>query len=327
MNLISNNLAKLDSRTNFGFTCDTGLGRTQDLLELLWPHDLIFAAGRDAWGAPPFSTPKMPAEEALYARVAQRTAHPEGVGVEEEGRDEDFRTGGSHRLFLTPPSHWSRSVRDVSHPTSAIVNLTHRALGGPHFQFSPINSKKKPNKRELTIPVNPTNIPMSGIDADVFFTTVMPGLYARCLGSLAGLRGLLGGDCVLGRDGGSRVLRMCSIWGVGEFGYLLGRVLSKRKRRRKDELPEGTGKPPPCPGGKALPVVRERSGLRAVVVEALGRYSVYSSSAGYLFRKPTLQVGRPGGEEYGLAEKTLRSDHCYKQNPSNREIAFPPLNH
>jgi len=48
MNLIANNLAKLDSQTNFGFTYDTGLGRIQDLRELLCPHDPIFADGRDA---------------------------------------------------------------------------------------------------------------------------------------------------------------------------------------------------------------------------------------------------------------------------------------
>lgn len=47
----------------------------------------------------------------------------------------------------------------------------------------------------------------------------------------------------------------------------------------------------------SIMVVRERSALRAVVIEALGRYSVYSSSAGYQFRKPTLHAGRPGEGE------------------------------
>ena len=56
-------------------------------------------------------------------------------------------------------------------------------------------------------------------------------LYVQCLSLLTELRIHLGGDWVLGWDGESRVLRMCLMWGVGALGYLLGRVLSKRKRR------------------------------------------------------------------------------------------------
>jgi len=100
----------------------------------------------------------------------------------------------------------------------------------------------------------------------------------------------------------SGVLRMWLMSGVGAHGYFLDRVLSKRKRRRKGGLPEGTGKPPLGLGGKALQVVRERSGLRAFVVEALGRYSVYSSGAGYLFRKPTLNARRPAPVEKNKAQ-------------------------
>ena len=96
-----------------------------------------------------FSPPKAPAEDALYARVAQRTAHSEGVGVE-EGREEDLRTGGSPRLFRTHPLTAARqfatshirlppSVRDQTESlvaeaaTSHIVNLIHRTLGCPHL--------------------------------------------------------------------------------------------------------------------------------------------------------------------------------------------------
>ncbi|KAG0637266.1 hypothetical protein HOY80DRAFT_1084820 [Tuber brumale] len=74
--------------------------------------------------------------------------------------------------------------------TSHIVNSIHRALGGPHFQLSPICSKKR-NKHELTIPLNPTNTPMSGIDAEMFFTIVMLGLKAA---TWPGWEGSAGGE-------------------------------------------------------------------------------------------------------------------------------------
>ncbi|CUS11422.1 unnamed protein product [Tuber aestivum] len=114
--------------------------------------------------------------------------------------------------------------------TSHIVNFTHRTLRSPHLRFSPVYSKKW-NKRELTIPLNQTNIPMSGINTGVFFAAVMPGLYAQCLSLLTEPRKRLVAIGCLAGMGGSRVLRGCLMWVVGVLGCLLGRVLSKRKRR------------------------------------------------------------------------------------------------
>ncbi|KAG0642374.1 hypothetical protein HOY80DRAFT_639303 [Tuber brumale] len=59
--------------------------------------------------------------------------------------------------------------------TSHIVNSMHRTLRSPHLQLPTIYSKKW-RKRELTIPSNPTNIPMSCMDTCLFFTAVMPRL-------------------------------------------------------------------------------------------------------------------------------------------------------
>ncbi|KAG0643056.1 hypothetical protein HOY80DRAFT_1134076 [Tuber brumale] len=87
--------------------------------------------------------------------------------------------------------------------TSQIVNSTHRTLRSPHLQFSPIYSKKW-SKRDLTIPPHPDNVPVSGIGTDMPFTAVMPRLHAQCLSLLTELRKQLGGDWVLGRDGGNQ---------------------------------------------------------------------------------------------------------------------------
>ncbi|KAG0632768.1 hypothetical protein HOY80DRAFT_1006550 [Tuber brumale] len=257
-----------------------------------------------------FPPPKTPAE-VLYARVAQLIAHPEGVGLE-EGRDEDFRTGGSPRLFRThrltevgrsaashirlPLSVMDRTESLMAEAaTSHIVNSMRRTLRSPHLQFSPIYSKKW-SKRELTIPVSPTNIPMSGMDTHVFFTTVMPKLYAQCLSLLTELRKRLGGNWVLSRDGGKQCVKNELDVGCRGARVLAWQsIVQAEEERRKYELSERTGKPPPGPGRKELPATHERSGLQAVVVEALGRYSVYSASAGYLFREPTLHPGHTDG--------------------------------
>ncbi|KAG0633825.1 hypothetical protein HOY80DRAFT_1141144 [Tuber brumale] len=87
----------------------------------------------------------------------------------------------------------------------------------------------------------------SGINAAVLFTVVIPGLYAQYWSSLTELRKRLGGNWVLAWQS----------------------IVEAEEERGKDELPERIGKLPPGPGGKVLPVVRERSGLRAIVVEAL----------------------------------------------------------
>ncbi|KAG0635192.1 hypothetical protein HOY80DRAFT_1094645 [Tuber brumale] len=72
---------------------------------------------------------------------------------------------------------------------------------GPHLQFSPICARKRSN-RQLTIPLNPINSNMLDMDAEVFLTGVMPGLYGQCMSLLTKLRKLLGGDWVLGGDRG-----------------------------------------------------------------------------------------------------------------------------
>ncbi|KAG0633082.1 hypothetical protein HOY80DRAFT_662356 [Tuber brumale] len=141
--------------------------------------------------------------------------------------------------------------------TSHIVNSTHRTLRSPHLQFPTIYSRKW-RKRELTIPSNPINIPISGIDTGLFFTAVMLRLYAQCLSLLTELGKQLGGDLMFGRDWGMQGVK--NVLDVGGRGTrVLARqstgigVLSKRKREEGgDGFLERTGKPPPGPGGKEL---------------------------------------------------------------------------
>ncbi|PUU82708.1 mitochondrial small ribosomal subunit Rsm22-domain-containing protein [Tuber borchii] len=222
-----------------------------------------------------FPPPKTPAEEALYAQVAQRIAHPEGV--EKEERDGDHvshlrpdspRPLPSHPLtsigrFATYPGcvHLPPSIKDQTESIIADVAAPHlmdsakETLGGSLFTFSPIYAGKR-SKRCLHIPLNPTHAKMSDMDANVFLTAVMPGLYAQCLSSLSELRRRLGGDW-----GVKNVLDI----GSGGAGILAWRsIVEAEEEGRKDEFSERTGKP--GPDGKALPAAWERSGFRAVVV-------------------------------------------------------------
>ncbi|KAG0634135.1 mitochondrial small ribosomal subunit Rsm22-domain-containing protein [Tuber brumale] len=237
-----------------------------------------------------FPPPKTPAEEALYAQVAQRIAHPEAVGAEEE--EEEGRGGGDEDLHAhgSPPRHFrAHPLTDVGRFASSHIKLpplvrertesviagaapshladsAHNTLGGPRLQFSPSYARKR-SKHLLTIPLNPINNRMSDMDANVFLTAVMPGLYAQCLSSLTELRKRLGGDWVLGGDGGEPGVNNVLDVGGGGAGVLAWRsVVEAEEETRKDLLSERTGKPPSGPDGKALPAARERSGLRAVVV-------------------------------------------------------------
>jgi len=233
-----------------------------------------------------FPPPKTPAEEALYAQVAQRIAHLEGV--EKGERDGDyvghFRAGSprplpSHPLtsigrFATypgciqlPPSIKDQTesiIADVATPH--LMGSAHETLGGAPLTFSPIYAGKR-SKRSLDIPLNPTHTKMLDMDANVFLAAVMPGLYAQCLSSLTELRRRLGGDWVLGGDGGEQGVKNVLDVGSGGAGILAWRsIVEAEEEGRKDEFSERTGKPPPGSDGKALPAARERSGFRAVVV-------------------------------------------------------------
>ncbi|KAG0130298.1 hypothetical protein HOY82DRAFT_562569, partial [Tuber indicum] len=146
-----------------------------------------------------------------YTQVAQRIAHPEGVGAGEGGGGgEDLGADGSPLVFRTHPltsvgrfpssqiglPQWVRDrtesvIADVA--TLHLVESAHKTLSGPQLLLSPIYARKR-SKHQLTIPLNPVNSHMSDMDANVFLTAVMPGLYAQCLSSLTELRKRLGGD-------------------------------------------------------------------------------------------------------------------------------------
>ncbi|KAG0634133.1 hypothetical protein HOY80DRAFT_1100467 [Tuber brumale] len=220
------------------------------------PRPQLLQPGQTLHHFPPLKTPT---EEAGYAQVAQRMAHPEGVGVEGEegGGGEDLRAAGSPRLFrthlLTYVGRFASShirlplVRGrtecviADDATSHLADSARTTLGGPHPQLSPIYVRKE-SKHQLTVPSNPINSHRSGMDANVFFTAVMPGLYGE-----PGVNNVL--DV---RGGGAALLAWRTIIKVGE-------------EVRKDEPSERTGKPPPGRGGEVLPATRERNGLLAVV--------------------------------------------------------------
>ncbi|KAG0638992.1 hypothetical protein HOY80DRAFT_1016142 [Tuber brumale] len=139
-------------------------------------------------------------QEASEYRIYNR-AEEEGGGDGDGG--EGPRDDGSPSAF---PTHLLTYIGRFASSRTA-----HATLGGPHRQFSLTYARKR-SKHQFTIPLNQISSHMSGKDADVFIAAVMPALH---------LRKRLGGDWVLGGNGGSCVLRMCLMWGVG--------VLSKRK--------------------------------------------------------------------------------------------------
>jgi len=270
-----------------------------------------------------FPPPKTPAEEALYAQVALRIAHPEEV--EKGERDKDyvgrFRVGSpppfqTHPLtsigrFGTRPGSilLPQLVKDRTESiipdgvTQHLIESAQETLGGSLFTFSPIYAGKR-SKRSLDILLNPTHTHMSDMDANVFLTAVMPGLYAQCLSSLTELRRRLGGDWVLGGDGEERGVKNVLDVGAGGAGMLAWRsIVEAEEEGRKDELLERAGEPPPGPDGRALPAARERSPLRAVVVTApialRQRVSKYLDNTTFIPRMPDIYFENlhytPGG--------------------------------
>ncbi|RPA89548.1 hypothetical protein L873DRAFT_1721283 [Choiromyces venosus 120613-1] len=227
-----------------------------------------------------FPPPETPAVEALYAQVARRLSPHEWAQKEEEDDLDDHFVTGSPRLFHTHPltsvSRFGTFPSTIALPRKVegetetlivdvapqqLVDSAHNTLGGPHLQFSPIYSHKR-SKRALDIPLNPTNPHMSNIDADVYLSAVMPGLYAQCLSSLTELRRRLGSDWVLGGDGDEKGVKNVLDVGSGGAGILAWRsIIEAEEERRRDELEERTD-------WGAPPAAKEGSGLRAVVVTA-----------------------------------------------------------
>ncbi|KAG0124867.1 hypothetical protein HOY82DRAFT_594407 [Tuber indicum] len=194
--------------------------------------------------------------------VAQRIAHPRGVGVEEGGGGgggdggEDLRDDGSPCTFLTllltyidrfalsqtvlplpSPSHVANGAGDSQRSTSPILAYLHEEA-----EQAPVH-----------YPLNQINSHMLGKDADVFITLVMLALHVQCLSSLTELRKQLGGDWVLSGNG-------VSPWQS---------VIEAEEEVEKDELSKKTRKPLPVPNRQALPGARERNGFWAVVVAGL----------------------------------------------------------
>ncbi|KAG0138539.1 mitochondrial small ribosomal subunit Rsm22-domain-containing protein [Tuber indicum] len=247
----------------------------------------------------------------------------EGGGGGGGGGGEDLHANGSPPFFRTHPltsagrfeSSQIRlppSVRDGTESVIAdvaashLAESAHKTLGGPHLQFSPVYSRKR-SKHTLTIPLNPMNSRMSGMDADVFLTAVMPGLYAQCLSSLTELRKRLGGDWVLGGDGEPGVRNVLDVGGGGAGVLAWRSVIEVEEELRKDRLSGRTEKPPHGPDGGALPAGGERSGMRAVVVagsiDLRGKVSRLLDDTLFIPRMPNIYFENLNHTPGGLAEK------------------------
>ncbi|KAG0123591.1 hypothetical protein HOY82DRAFT_619031 [Tuber indicum] len=155
--------------------------------------------------------------------------------------------------FATSHTRLLPSVRDRAESliaeaaTSRIVNSMHRNLGLPPFQFLSLWSKK----RELTILLNPTNIPISGIDADVFIHCSNVGAVRTVLEFVDRAVETIGRRLGAQPDGGEPgVKNVLDVGARGTWAFAWQSSVEAEVERRKDELPEHTGKLPSGPDGK-----------------------------------------------------------------------------
>ncbi|KAG0644360.1 hypothetical protein HOY80DRAFT_1030136 [Tuber brumale] len=216
--------------------------------------------------ASPTRTIKPPVEE--YVRIYLSSMATTYTLAGRRSANEDPTRGAA----AAGRTHSHRSIHVVPDPASAIGESAHGTLSSPYIQFLVICARKCSN-HQLAISLNPINSNMSDMDADVFLTGVMPGLYGQYLSSLTELGKSLGGDWVHGGDRGHPCDReVLDVWGGGAGVPVWRSVIEVEEEVRRDELSERKAKPIPGPDGKALPVAREGSRLRAVV--AAGRITL-----------------------------------------------------
>jgi ribosomal protein RSM22 (predicted rRNA methylase) len=94
-------------------------------------------------------------------------------------------------------------------PNKHISEVAHRIFGGVGLPYSTSTPQRAVNMPQKAIPLNPGQSRMSDMDADIFTTTLMPGVYASVFSVLVETRKRLGSswlESLLTKEGGPRIL-------------------------------------------------------------------------------------------------------------------------
>lgn len=94
-------------------------------------------------------------------------------------------------------------------PNKHISEVAHRIFGGVGLPYSTSTPQRAVNMPQKAIPLNPGQGRMSEMDADIFTTTLMPGIYASVFSVLVETRKRLGSSWLEGlltKEGGPRIL-------------------------------------------------------------------------------------------------------------------------
>ncbi|KAF8538905.1 mitochondrial small ribosomal subunit Rsm22-domain-containing protein, partial [Trichophaea hybrida] len=198
-------------------------------------------------------------EAAMYARIAddiRRSLALAEQGGDQAGEidtidefDEDteepfLRThpltqlgqSGTHpATIITPDSVTLPTTEFLSEVSNRHLDeAAHKIFGGPVLPNSPIVTGKS-DKRFNGMPLD-TSDGMSDMESNVHLAMVLPGYYAQTLSALTELRRRLGGDWILGREGGTEpgVKQVLDV-GTGGAGILAWRAMIKAERELRDE--------------------------------------------------------------------------------------------
>ncbi|KAG9523450.1 hypothetical protein KCV07_g2385, partial [Aureobasidium melanogenum] len=216
-------------------------------------------------------------------------------------------------------------------PNKHISEVAHRIFGGvglPYSTSTPQRAVKMPQK---AIPLNPGQGRMSDMDADIFTTTLMPGIYASVFSVLVETRKRLGSSWLEGlltKEGGPRIL---DAGGAG-VGVLAARDVLQAEWERmhdtsEDEDPfmaiaEAGGKTGgesiPAPVGKAT-VLTSNEALRFRSSKLLDNTTFLPRLPDYMHASDESARER-GKYDIIIAPHTLwplKEDHIRKQHVKN----------
>ncbi|KAF8249738.1 hypothetical protein K440DRAFT_582117, partial [Wilcoxina mikolae CBS 423.85] len=177
---------------------------------------------------------------------------------------------GTHpATIITPDSVTLPTTEFLSEFSNRHLDeAAYKIFGGPALPNSPIVTGKS-DKRFNGMPLD-TSGGMSDMESNVHLAMVLPGYYAQTLSALTELRRRLGGDWILGREGGTEpgVKQVLDV-GTGGAGILAWRAMIKAEQELRDEeAAEREDVKPTSTDAKPVEGEEEATstGLKAVVV-------------------------------------------------------------
>ncbi|KAI4720643.1 hypothetical protein E4T48_03052 [Aureobasidium sp. EXF-10727] len=216
-------------------------------------------------------------------------------------------------------------------PNKHISEVAHRIFGGVGLPYSTSTPQRAANMTQKPIPLNPGQSRMSDMDADIFTTTLMPGIYASVFSVLVETRKRLGSSWLEGlltKEGGPRIL---DAGGAG-VGVMAARDVLQAEWERmhdtsEDEDPfmaiaEAGGKT----GGEAIPAPVGKATVLTSNEALRFRSSKLLDNTTFLPRLPDyMHASDESARERGkydiiIAPHTLwplKEDHIRKQHVKN----------